>query len=328
MQSKSTSLLRRVIFRSVDLLNYLAAVAVIAFIALTLFGRYPFFELTVHFRLQYAIGSLICLILFAVFRRRKLALLLLICAAFNIAQIIPYYLGSLHRISDGETQKLRLMTANVAMRNDNYAAFRQSVESAAPDILVLQEVAADWDREIQPLRAVYQYSKIVPKQGGAGLAIFSRYPLESAKLLFEESSMHPAMRAVINLEGTRLTVLLMHPLTPMRPDKFADRNAQLKEAAALMKSTPEPKILVGDLNTTMWSPYYRDLVEESGLIDARRGRGLFPTFESHLPLFLGIPIDHLLTGETIEVESFDFGAPNGSDHRPLTFELKIAKSVL
>lgn len=324
MKSEPTSLFRRIIFKSIDLLNCLATLAVVVLIFLTLFGRYPFFELAVHFRIQYAIGAFVCLITLAVFRRWKFGLLLFIFAVFNFAQIVPYYLGSPHRVA-GETRKLRLMTANVAMRNENYSTFRRSVEISAPDILVLQEVTEDWNREIQPLLAVYPYSKIVPKQGGAGLALFSRYPLESAKVLFEESSMHPALLAVVNFDDTPLTVLLMHPLTPMRPDKFADRNEQLKQAAALMKSTPEPKLLVGDLNCTMWSPYYADLIEESGLYDARIGRGLYPTFESDLPTFLGIPIDHLLTGETIEVESFEFGTPTGSDHRPLVFDLKVKK---
>jgi endonuclease/exonuclease/phosphatase (EEP) superfamily protein YafD len=327
MQSNPTSLIRRFLFKSADLLNCLAALVVIILIVSTLFGRYPFFELTVHFRIQYAIGAFICLILLAAFRRWKFGLLLLICAVFNIVQITPYYLGSPHRVGDGETQKLRLMTANVAMRNESYLAFRQSVEVAAPDILVLQEVTEDWNREIQPLLAVYPYSKIVPKQGGAGLALFSRYPLESTKVLFEESSMHPALVAAVNFYNTRLTVLLMHPLTPMRPDKFANRNEQLKQAAVLMKSLPEPKLLVGDLNTTMWSPYYQDLIKESGLYDTRIGRGLYPTFESDLPQFLGIPIDHLLISETIEIENFSFGDPTGSDHRPLVFDLKIIKST-
>lgn len=327
MQSEPKLFIRRRFFKTIDLLNCLATLAVIIFIVLSLFGRYPFLELTAHFRLQYAIASLICLILLAVFRRWKLGALLLICAVFNVAEITPFYLGSPHRLGDGETHKLRLMTANVAMRNKNYAAFRQSVEFSAPDILVLQEVNEDWNREIQPLLATYPCSKIVPRQGGAGLALFSRYPLESAKLLFEESSMHPALLTVIDIDGTRLTVLLMHPLTPMRPDKFANRNEQLKQAAVIMKSTREPKLLVGDLNTTMWSPYYKDLIEISKLHDARIGRGLYPTFESDLPPFLGIPIDHLLMSETIEVENYDFGVPTGSDHRPLVIDLKIIKSA-
>lgn len=323
MPPKSNSLIRRILFKSADILICSAAFVVSGLIFLTVFGRYPFLELTVHFRLQYAIGSLACLISLAVFRRWKLSLLLLACGVFNFVQIVPYYFAAPHKIDNTNTRELRLMTANVAMRNENYAAFYKSVEASAPDILVLQEITEEWNQAIQPLRAVYPYSEILPKQGGAGLAIFSRYPLDSVKVLFAESSMHPALLAVANLDGTPLTVLLMHPLTPMRPDKFANRNEQLKAAAAVMKSTLEPKLLVGDLNTTMWSPYYSDLVENSGLHDARIGRGLYPTFESDLPLFLGIPIDHLLTGETIQVENFEFGIPTGSDHRPLVIDLKI-----
>lgn len=327
MLPKSNSFVSRIFFKSADILICSAALAVSGLIFLTLFGRYPFLELTVHFRLQYAISSLVCLVLLAFFRRWKLTLLMLTCGIFNFVPIIPYYFAVSHQIDNTNAQELRLMTANVAMRNENYADFYNSVETSAPDILVLQEVTEEWNQEIQPLRSVYPYSEILPKQGGAGLALFSRYPLESAKVLFADSSMHPALLAVINFHGTALTILLMHPLTPMRPDKFTNRNEQLEAAAALMKSTPEPKLLVGDLNTTMWSPYYSDLVENSGLHDARIGRGLYPTFESDLPLLLSIPIDHLLTGEAIQVENFKFGTPTGSDHRPLVIDLKITTSL-
>lgn len=327
MQLKTISLTRRILYKSTDILICAAAFAVCGLIFLTLFGRYSFLELTVHFRFQYAIGSFVCLILLAVFRRWKLCLLMLVCGVFNFAQIVPYYFAAPHRIETANSQKLRLMTANVAMKNENYAAFHESVRISAPDVLVLQEVTEKWNREIKSLRSAYSYFEIVPKQGGAGLAIFSRYPLESTKLLFAESSMHPALLAVINFNGTRLTVLLMHPLTPMRPDKFANRNEQFQQAAELIKSTPEPKLLVGDLNTTMWSPYYSDLVDNSGLYDSRIGRGLYPTFESHLPLIFGIPIDHLLTGETIQIENLAFGVPTGSDHRPLVIDLKVVNRL-
>lgn len=92
-----------------------------------------------------------------------------------------------------------------------------------------------------------------------------------------------------------------------------------------MKNAAEPKLLVGDFNTTMWSPYFADLVKDSGLRDARTGRGLYPSWNAALPAFLRIPIDHCLVGDKIEVESLETGNYTGSDHRPLILNVGIEK---
>ena len=73
----------------------------------------------------------------------------------------------------------------------------------------------------------------------------------------------------LDVDGRPLSVLALHPPTPMRFDKFQLRNAQFAAAAARMRETAGPRVLVGDLNTTPWSPYFQDLVRESGMRDAR-----------------------------------------------------------
>ena len=309
-------------------LMFLTAAAIVLSTLFSLFGRYRYFELFTHFRLQYAWLALICFIVSVVLRFWKISMLVAACALFNVWQIAPYYYpvaAAPCRENDSSKITLRLMSANVQGNNKNFRGLIEAVESVNPDVLVLLEVTENWRVNVQVLDSEYRYSRIEPRAGGSGLAVFSRYPIESADVLTLDASTQPALFCKINLESTLLSVLIIHPPTPMRADKFAYRNNQFGLAASIMKNASEPKLLVGDFNTTMWSPYFEDLVKDSGLRDSRTGQGLYPSWNALLPAFFGIPIDHCLVGDKMEIESFKTGGYTGSDHRPLILNVRIEK---
>jgi endonuclease/exonuclease/phosphatase (EEP) superfamily protein YafD len=82
-------------------------------------------------------------------------------------------------------------------------------------------------------------------------------------------------------------------------------------------------MVLGDLNTTSWSPYFRDLVADSGLLDSRRGFGVEPSWPSFgLPL-LRIPIDHGLVSPAVSVLDRRIGPAAGSDHLPLVIDFAL-----
>ena len=306
-------------------LTYLTVAGISALNLVSLLGRYPYLELSTHFRQQYVWISMLCIIALSLLRSWKLILPVTLCAFFNLAQIIPYYYASERQVHDQPANNLKLMLSNVQGSNKNYSALIQTVRSVNPDVVVLQEITEKWWSNIQVLTADYPYYKAVPRTGGAGLAIFSRHPIEAAEVLTLDESTHPALFCEINLEGTLVTLLTLHPPTPMTATKFAHRNGQLAQAASIMKKAAEPKLLIGDLNTTMWSPYFKELVSDSGLRDARLGNGLYPTWHAWLPVFLSIPIDHCLVGEKIEVNGIATDGNTGSDHRPVILSLRIEK---
>lgn len=278
----------------IRLLSAVAVVAVSGATLASLFGRHHYLEPATHFRLQYALASTACVILLVVFRSRRLLPLALCCAALNWAYILPHYSTAARPGSRPAAVRIRLMLSNVQGNSKDYAALAAAVDEERPDVAVLQEITEEWQNRLEVLSPQYPYSKIVPRPGGSGMALFSRHPVEEVEVLTLDASTHPALFAKLNVEGTRLSLLALHPPTPVRPDKFSNRNQQLARAASLMRATPGAKLLVGDLNTTMWSPYFRDLIRESGLRDARLGFGLLPSWPAPLPAMLRIPIDHCL----------------------------------
>ena len=99
-------------------------------------------------------------------------------------------------------------------------------------------------------------------------------------------------------------------------------------AAELMRETPGPKVLLGDLNVTPWSPYFQDLVEGSGLRDVRVGSGLWTTWPMPLPSFLRIPIDHCLTSDDVAVREFTTVGGTGSDHRAILVDVSVPRAAV
>ena len=308
-----------------------ARVCVWALVALSLaalFGRRPVFELATHFRLQYALASTLCAAALACVRAWKSVALAVCCAAVCWAYVVPFYLhgetGANSNAMPGHETRLVLMFANVEGNNTEYGALLSSVGEVRPDVLALAELTPEWWARVrEPLAREYPYAVPLPKQGGSGLALFSRFPLEDAEAFDVDASTHPLMRARVSLPRATLQLLLMHPPTPVRLDKFAYRAGQFKRASELLNSETGPRALVGDLNATPWSPYFRELLRGTRMRDVRRGAGLLPTWPAYLPSFLRIPIDHCLVSEEVRVRDVRTGPPTGSDHLPLVVELGI-----
>jgi endonuclease/exonuclease/phosphatase (EEP) superfamily protein YafD len=80
--------------------------------------------------------------------------------------------------------------------------------------------------------------------------------------------------------------------------------------------------VLGDLNMTVWSPYYKSFVEKTKLHNTRTGFGILPTWPAQSPL-LFIPLDHCLVSEDIKVLHTRTGRNVGSDHLPLITDTVI-----
>lgn len=115
-----------------------------------------------------------------------------------------------------------------------------------------------------------------------------------------------------------------HPLPPGKLDYFAGRNEHLKLMAADIATRKGRIVLIGDLNVTPWSPYYQDFVDETHLLNARKGFGLQPSWPTVLPPLM-IPIDQFLYSKGMNIRECHTGSRTGSDHLPLVVELSVPR---
>ncbi|NEN99201.1 MAG: hypothetical protein F6K50_28090 [Moorea sp. SIO3I7] len=107
------------------------------------------------------------------------------------------------------------------------------------------------------------------------------------------------------------------------------RNQDLEEEIGdLIRKIEKPVVLIGDLNVTMWSPYYKSLIQSSGLRDARAGFGILPTLSQFSPAnpWLAIPVDHCLVSRDVKVIKMRTGPDLGSYHLPVITDIALRAS--
>ncbi len=90
-----------------------------------------------------------------------------------------------------------------------------------------------------------------------------------------------------------------------------------------MRRSVDRAIVAGDFNATPWSAPFRRLVAEGDLRNSQRGYGLELTFPTNLPVWLRIPIDHVLYTDGLEVVGRSVGDAAGSDHLPVVVDFQL-----
>ncbi|MHB8902108.1 MAG: endonuclease/exonuclease/phosphatase family protein [Thermoguttaceae bacterium] len=282
-------------------------------------------DLFSHFPVQVAGASLVPLAILLGLGRWKAALLPAAVVAANAALIVPLYLPATQPSCSAPT--VRAVSANVLVQNRQFARFVEYIRAARPDFFAVMEVDAAWLAALEPLRGEYPHQVARLHQGAFGIALFSRVPIEEHQIVESAVAGVPMIHARLVFGDRRLTVVAAHPLPPVRKGPATLRNGQLKEMAPLLARQPDPRLLIGDLNTTSWSPHFRDLVRDGRLRDARQGIGIQPTWpgRSGVGCLLQIPIDHTLVSDDVEVVSRKVGPDVGSDHRPVEIELRFSR---
>jgi endonuclease/exonuclease/phosphatase (EEP) superfamily protein YafD len=290
--------------------------------AAALVGRISFCEIATHLRPHYALAASICALVLAAFRSRWGSAVALVLTAINGAPVLSYLLASPPpRQTNSHAVPVKLMSVNINFGNSCHECVLETIRDADADVVVLLEVTPALWRDFVVLDATYPYRTARPGTGG-GIGILSRRRLVESEILDLDDSGQPALRATLDVEGTPLWILALHPPPPMDRTWAWYRDRQLARASTLARDAQGAKVIVGDLNVTPWSPYYKTLLRNSGLRDARRGFGLWPTWPTWLPASLGIPIDHCLV-DGVDVLDFRTGAATGSDHRPIVIDLSV-----
>lgn len=289
-------------------------------------GFYRLFELASHFRFQYLLLAVVLLALFAARRELRWAALGLGVVILNgyalMAPNMPGAVAAVEARAGHAGVPVRLLLANLQFSNVSHEAFTRLVGDQQPDVIVAQEVTPAWAGVLAGLRQQFPASKLVPREGAFGIGILSRWPMREVAQLNLGHPRYPALLARIKTDGGELSLLAVHPPPPINETLFAARNDQLHRAAAVLRGLGSRSLLLGDLNTSPWSPFFSGLLQQSGFRNARDGFGLLPTWPTFFPPAM-IPIDHCLISGDAKVRDLKTGPPIGSDHLPLIIDLLV-----
>jgi endonuclease/exonuclease/phosphatase (EEP) superfamily protein YafD len=302
------------------------------------------FELASHFRLQYGVLLAASSLCYLIGRRWRAGLAAGFLSAANLCLVVS--VGSPPPKPEDRTV-VRAVIYNVLASNRDYERLWEFVRAASPDLVVLVEVDFEWAASLHALDGAYPYRRVSPAPWGLGMALLSRIPLDDVEqtmigggdgtviggidgtliggtdgTLIGGTGNALAMVARLRIDGQPLTLIGTHPCSPVSPGKFESRNQELADLARLAGRQRGPIILLADLNTSPWSPYFQDLLSASRLRDSRQGFGIQASWPTFLPI-ASIPIDHCLVSQEIAVHDRAIGPNLGSDHFPVIVDFSI-----
>lgn len=284
---------------------------------LELFSNFP-----VQCAVLLALSAVVCLAL----RQWAWAALALVALVPNLMAIAPYLPGLVHPASavarQSGTEPVLLVSLNLLYTQEDAAPTLTYLRARSADILVLSELTPRWHEKLHELEQLYPHAVIRPQWNPWGLAVYSRYPLVAIENLDLDDGMSAQLRVVAQLPAGPLEVYGVHLASPPTPRDAARRNRQFARLAARIAAADPalPKIVVGDLNATPWTPSFKDFLRDTGLVDARRPFGLhvtWPVTPAAWSVPFRIPIDHCLASPGLAVTAVNTGPAVGSDHLPL-----------
>ena len=260
-------------------------------------------DVSSSFRFQFFVVLLILGAALAAGGKYRQSLGCLGLAALNLAFVLPCWLDAGRIVETPGSVRLKGLLVNVHTANTRHEEVRQLVEQVDPDVAVFEEVDVSWVHGLAGLLVRYPHNVFCTRPDNFGIGLVSRRPFRKTDLAQLGMAGVPSVYVELDLgEGRTLHVVGTHPLPPVDAEYWALRNDQLDCVAQYVARLKGPVLLLGDLNTPPWSPFFRQFTRQSGLRDCSRGRGLNTTW----PTFFGlmrIPIDHAMVSPGVVVLS-------------------------
>lgn len=217
-------------------------------------------------------------------------------------------------------QKITLLIANVLTPNRKADKLLSMIKQYQPDIVITLESDQWWQEQLdQALEDQWPNSVKIPLDNLYGMHMYSRLPLSDTQVKWLIQDDIPSIHTYVTLEsGDRIRFYALHPRppAPSESEKSLWRDAELLLVGQEIHRHPSATLVAGDLNDVAWSRTTRGFCRISGMLDPRRGRGLFSTFHANYPV-LRWPLDHVFVSEHFTLDSMQRLDAFGSDHFPI-----------
>ncbi len=281
-----------------------------------------YLELGSHLQLQIIVGGFCLMALSLAWLEIKPSLVALIVGSMVLswATVVPWIeIGG-----GGDDRKpadaIKVLQANLFKFNFDPAHMLKLIEKESPDLIVLAEFTPRWEKSLQAVEGAYRYRARQAREGSWGMGVYSKLPLRDEQIRhLGKNSGVTAIGFTLEIDGKPVDFLSIHPPAPVNDDFVAERNRIFAGVTKLFRArekTDPPAVVLGDMNVTMYNAFYRDMIDKTGLENARENFGLLPTWPAQLPWIARIPIDHVLHTKGLEIVSFKTGPDIGSDHLP------------
>ncbi len=223
-----------------------------------------------------------------------------------------------------DASAFRIVITNVELENSRHELWMKTMQEADPDVLVVLEPDQKWVDAVQSLIDSFPERIIVPQDNWYGMVMLSRFPIVKHEVRYLIQEDIPSIDAEIRLNDNQIVrVIAVHPRPPepIRGNDATARDAELTLWGKELAEEGRPTIIGGDLNDVAWSSTTRLFLRTSGMLDPRRGRGLFNTFHAD-HFWMRFPLDHVFISPHFTISNVQRMPFVGSDHFPIQIDLR------
>lgn len=283
-------------------------------------------------RLQIVALCLISIVLIFIYlqkgyRRTVLFALVFLSFIYQLFFIIPY--TSLYPVQaqnyEGKknNSSFIIIEANIKMDNKEVEKFLGLISESKPDILVITEPNKWWEEKTHQLNRQFPYSIKKPLENTYGMIMYSKFPLKKQEINFLVKDDIPSFYAKVILPNKKeFDLYTLHPEPPKPGASTYDRDTEILIVGRRIRNLNRPAVVVGDLNDVGWSHTSKLFQKYSRMLDPRKGRGLFNTYNVFIPLFR-YPLDHFFYSKHFGFIKLEKLKAIGSDHYPMLIEINL-----
>lgn len=290
----------------------LTAVAVLAaaLSALAFFGQLSWIvDLLAQFRLQALFGSIVLLLLSVMLRAWRVASMALAAIGLNGYALLSVPVAA----SADYAPTITVMSFNLLGDNRRIDDLVAWLRERQFDVVAFEELTPSFSAQLETLGDVYPHRLVLPRNGGFGIGIISRRPLLQRGVLFPAGPAFPMLRVSVDGDGKEIEIVVLHPPPPLNAP-MANAHRQILQGVIDLPPNPY-RVVLGDFNSAPTALSLRRLMRLQNL--AGESVVPLPTWPTHYPWLLRIPIDHVFVGKGLALASV--GTPVDSNAHPVNF---------
>ena len=224
---------------------------------------------------------------------------------------------------------INLLIANVFQENRRAADYHRLIETCKPDVILMVETNHWWQLEMDSIKIQYPYFLAAPLENTYGMLLYSRLPLSGGVVNYLVEKDIPSIEVNVRIpSGQLIKLYCLHPQPPVPQEnpRSTERDKEILIVAEKAKSSDLPVLVIGDLNDVAWS-YTTDLFSKiSGLLDPRKGRGFYNSFNAKY-FFMRFPLDHVFCSTDFSLTAIRRMKSCGSDHFPICVNLQYDPQI-
>ncbi|MBW3466321.1 endonuclease/exonuclease/phosphatase family protein [Arthrospiribacter ruber] len=242
---------------------------------------------------------------------------------FLMYQVFPFTVFSKKMVQDSKykgNKMLSVMVINVYQHNDSYQKVINLINEEQPDLFVLVETDQKWADQISHFKSDFPYHIEIPKDNTYGMLFYSKIKVKSHSVRYLVEEDVPSIEVVLDCDELgEVTLFALHPAPPVPSEnpQSTERDAEILLVGKMVAKMNSPVLVLGDLNDVGWSYTSELFLKISGMLDPRRGRGMFNTFHAKY-FFMRWPLDHIFVSRHFTLQKLKVHRYVGSDHFPIS----------